>query len=94
VPVVRLLDEVPQHLFSNFEIRYHAVFHRLDGHHVPRRPPQHLFCFPAHGITLLITTIDGSFTTMPLPSENTSVFAVPRSMARSDENKLNADLMF
>jgi hypothetical protein len=31
---------------------------------------------------------------MPLPCENTSVFAVPRSMARSDENKLNTDLMF
>jgi hypothetical protein len=30
---------------------------------------------------------------MPLPCENTSVFAVPRSMARSDENKLNTDLM-
>jgi hypothetical protein len=44
-------------------------------------------------LTLLIATIDGSFTTMPLPRENTSVFAVPRSMARSDENKLNTDLM-
>src|SRR5260370_41015258 len=44
-------------------------------------------------LTLLIATIDGSFTTMPLPCENTSVFAVPRSMARSDENKLNTDLM-
>src|SRR5258706_14831559 len=44
-------------------------------------------------LVLLIATIDGSFTTMPLPCENTSVFAVPRSMARSDENKLNTDLM-
>jgi hypothetical protein len=33
----------------------------------------------------------GSFTTMPLPLENTSVFAVPKSMARSDENKLKTD---
>ncbi len=44
-------------------------------------------------LTLLIATIDGSFTTMPFPCENTSVFAVPRSMARSEENKLNIDLM-
>src|SRR6266404_816588 len=30
---------------------------------------------------------------MPLPCENTSVFEVPRSMARSEENRLNTDLM-
>ena len=47
----------------------------------------------ASPLTLLIATIDGSFTTMPLPCKNTSVFEVPRSMARSDENKLNTDLM-
>src|SRR2546423_7081631 len=40
---------------------------------------------------LLIATIEGSFTTIPLPCENTSVFAVPRSIARSEENKLNTD---
>src|SRR3984957_21260224 len=43
-------------------------------------------------LDLLIATIEGSFTTMPLPAENTSVFAVPRSIARSEENKLNTDL--
>src|SRR5262252_8164260 len=43
-------------------------------------------------VALLMATIDGSFTTIPLPPENTSVFAVPRSIARSDENKLNTDL--
>ena len=42
---------------------------------------------------LLIATIEGSFTTIPLPRANTSVFAVPKSMARSDENKLNTDRM-
>ena len=31
-------------------------------------------------------TTDGSFETMPLPRTNVSVFAVPRSMARSFEN--------
>src|SRR5262249_39875732 len=41
---------------------------------------------------LLMATMEGSFTTMPLPPENTSVLAVPKSIARSDENKLNTDL--
>src|SRR3989442_1561457 len=43
-------------------------------------------------VFLLMATIDGSFTTMPLPLEKTSVFAVPKSIARSEENKLNTDL--
>src|ERR1700722_5705744 len=42
-------------------------------------------------VFLLMATMLGSFTTIPLPLENTSVFAVPKSMARSDENKLNTD---
>src|ERR1700687_1741796 len=40
---------------------------------------------------LLMATIDGSLTTIPLPFEYTSVFAVPKSMARSDEKRLNID---
>src|SRR6202158_1950339 len=44
-------------------------------------------------VALLMATIEGSLTTMPLPCANTSVFAVPRSMARSEENRLNTDLM-
>src|SRR5271166_6606546 len=43
---------------------------------------------------LLIATIEGSFTTMPLPLAKTSVFAVPRSIARSDENKLKSERTF
>src|SRR3974390_2319729 len=43
-------------------------------------------------LILLIATMEGSFTTIPLPCENTNVFAVPKSIARSDENKLNTDL--
>src|SRR5215469_10874125 len=43
-------------------------------------------------LILLIATIEGSFTTIPLPCENTNVFAVPRSIARSEEIKLNTDL--
>jgi hypothetical protein len=89
MPVVRLLDEVRQHLFRDFEIRYHTVFHRLNGHNVSPLLPT-ATTWP---LALLIATIDGSFTTMPLPCENTSVFEVPRSMARSEENQLNANLM-
>src|SRR5229473_5620891 len=37
-------------------------------------------------VTLLMATMDGSFTTMPLPRAYTQVLAVPRSMARSLEN--------
>ena len=44
-------------------------------------------------VDLLMATIEGSFTTMPLPCAKTSVFAVPRSIARSEENRLNTDLM-
>src|SRR5574341_2293503 len=40
---------------------------------------------------LLMATMEGSFTTMPLPLAYTSVLAVPRSIAKSDENKLNTD---
>ena len=42
-------------------------------------------------VFLLIATIDGSLTTMPLLRANTSVLAVPKSMARSEDNRLNTD---
>src|SRR5262249_43044269 len=45
-------------------------------------------------LTLLIATIDGSLTTMPLPRAYTHVLAVPRSMARSLENKEKSDRRF
>ena len=45
-------------------------------------------------VILLTATIDGSRTTMPRPSAKTSVFAVPRSIARSlekiEKNERNA----
>ena len=37
-------------------------------------------------LILLMATIEGSLTTMPLPRAYTQVLAVPRSMARSLEN--------
>src|SRR3979409_1204903 len=43
-------------------------------------------------VFLLMATIEGSFTTMPLPRAYTSVLAVPRSIARSLEKMLNSDL--
>ena len=41
--------------------------------------------------SLRIATMDGSFTTMPLFRSNTSVLAVPRSIARSEENRLKSE---
>src|SRR4029450_954849 len=43
-------------------------------------------------VILLIATMDGSLTTMPLPFAYTSVLAVPRSIARSFESGLNSFL--
>src|SRR5277367_3607874 len=42
-------------------------------------------------VFLFSATMEGSLTTMPLPRAYTSVFAVPRSMARSLENMLNSE---
>src|SRR5580704_16951571 len=42
-------------------------------------------------VFLLMATMEGSFTTMPLPRAYTSVLAVRRSMARSLEKTLNND---
>ena len=42
----------------------------------------------------LMTTIEGSFTTIPLPLANTRVLAVPRSIARSEEKRLNSERIF
>src|SRR5881227_2125780 len=45
-------------------------------------------------VFLLIATIEGSLTTMPLPLAYTRVLAVPRSIARSEENRLNKERKF
>src|SRR5581483_2262790 len=42
-------------------------------------------------VFLLMATMEGSFTTMPLPRAYTRVLAVPRSIARSLEKILNSD---
>ena len=45
--VVRLLDEVIQHLLGDFEVRDDAVFHRLDGDDIAGRAAQHFLGFLA-----------------------------------------------
>src|SRR5688572_4467009 len=53
------------------------------------RPSMSLASLPTAStrpFTLLIATMDGSLTTIPLPRAYTHVLAVPRSMARSLEN--------
>ena len=57
--VVRLLDEVVQHLLGDFEVGDHAVLHGLDGHDVARRAPQHLLGFLAHGFYFAGVLVDG-----------------------------------
>ena len=57
--VVRLLDEVVQHLLGDFEVGDHAVLHRLDGHDVAGRAPQHLLGFLAHGFHFAGVLVDG-----------------------------------
>ncbi len=57
--VVRLLDEVVQHLLGDFEVGDHAVFHGLDGDDVAGRAAQHLFGFFAHGLDFARVLVDG-----------------------------------
>ena len=45
-------------------------------------------------LTMLMATMEGSLTTTPLPRAKTRVLAVPRSIARSDENTLNKERTF
>src|SRR4051812_2875299 len=45
-------------------------------------------------VVLLIATMEGSFTTIPFPLAYTSVLAVPRSIARSEENRLKRERKF
>ena len=42
VAVVRLLDEVGEHLLGDFEVGNDAVLHRLDRHDIARRAAEHL----------------------------------------------------
>ncbi len=57
--VVRLLNEVVEHLLRDFEVGDHAVLHRLDGHDVAGRAAQHLLGFFAHGLHFAGVLVDG-----------------------------------
>ena len=57
--VVRLLDEVVQHLFGDFEVGDDAVLHGLDGHDVAGRAAQHLLGFFADRFHLAGVFVDG-----------------------------------
>src|SRR5215471_4943632 len=61
------------------------------------RPTMSLASLPTASTSplfLLIATMDGSLTTIPFPLANTKVLAVPRSIARSDENRLKRERTF
>jgi hypothetical protein len=85
-----LLDEEVEHLLGDLEVGDDAVAHGLDGHDAVgvlpsislARPPT-ASTFP---VSLLTTTIDGSWTMIPFPLRKTRVLAVPRSTARSQNN--------
>jgi len=57
--VVRLLDEVIQHLFGDFEVGDDAVLHGLDGHDVAGGAAQHLLGLFAHGFHLAGVLVNG-----------------------------------
>ena len=56
--VVRLLDKVIQHLFRDFEVGDHAIFHGLDGHDVAGRAAKHLLGLFTHRLDLAGVFVD------------------------------------
>jgi len=96
--LVRFLNEIGQHFFGDLEVRDDPVFHRLDGDDVSRRDaPSISFCFAAHSHDFSLDcdghdrgfVEDNAFAVPRTPA----YWPVPRSMARSEENRLNTDLM-
>jgi len=57
--VVRLLNEIRQHFFRDFEVGNHAVFHGLDSDDVAGSAAQHLFRFLAHSFYFTRVLVDG-----------------------------------
>ncbi len=58
VPVVGFLDEVGQHLLGDLEVGDDAVLHRLDGHDVARRAPEHLLRVLADRLDAAVDLVD------------------------------------
>ena len=59
VAVVRLLDEVGQHLLGDLEVGDDAVLHRLDRHDVAGRAAEHVLGFLADGLDPAVDLVDG-----------------------------------
>ena len=57
--VVRLLDEVVEHLLGDFEVGDDAVLHGLDGHDVAGRAAEHVLGFFADGFDFAGVLVDG-----------------------------------
>ena len=57
--VVRFLNEIGEHLFSDLEVRDHAVFHRFDSHHISGSAPEHFFSFATDRNHLAGIFVDG-----------------------------------
>jgi hypothetical protein len=58
VAVVRLLDEVGQHLLGDLEVGDDAVLHRLDRHDVAGRAPEHLLGVLADRLDAAVHLVD------------------------------------
>ena len=59
VAVVRLLDEVGQHLLGDLEVGDDAVLHRLDGDDVAGRAAEHVLGVLADGLDPAVHLVDG-----------------------------------
>jgi hypothetical protein len=71
--LVRLLNEVVEHLLRHFEVGNHAVFQRPHNSDICGRAAQHLLGFRADRLHCACIR----------------VLTVPKSIAKSAENKLN-----
>jgi len=87
-------DEITKHLTGNIEIGDDPVPHRPDGKNVSGRSTQHLFSFTANGQDPFLSfriPLNGHHRGFgkedPFPLYINEVFAVPKSMARSVENR-------
>ena len=83
----RLVDKIAKHGLGNVEVGDNAVLKGTHSHNVTGRTAEHALCLDTDSQDALIVLVDGdnggSRMTMPLPRTETSVLAVPRSMARS-----------
>jgi hypothetical protein len=87
--LLHALHELAQQVLGDLEVRDDAVLERANGVDlVGVRPSISLASLPTASTRFVLfstATTDGSLSTMPRPFTQTSVFAVPRSMATSVE---------